>query len=393
MRLKVTHVNKRHQFMAFFKRHYMLTFLLIFITAAAFCAVIYFKDSDTITLRAEDGSHSVYTYHTKKLYLDSKKLRLYTGKDLVYYSSDPSVLHVNRYQDALYMTGKKEGWATITCKLANKLSNTASIEIHVMKDELKITSIEPLKVGAHEKLSFSSRSGYQYDYNELEFNSSNSKIASVNNKGVITGINVGQTDITITSKDGCFDDKKVYVNVTAKKVKVKNGQILTKPKAKCVSTLTVQTQDSDEIWDHPYYYVVLSDSKTSKTVMSFIIKGNRTTRIKVPVGKYKISYAVGDAWYGQKLMFGYETQFFKLNSTYSFKKKGSSYSSYKIELKGSEEDDSDDYDSKRKKKRRIIDDSSEDGYDYDWDYEGYNDYGEDDVDYDDEYYDYDENDY
>ncbi len=80
------------------------------------------------------------------------------------------------------------------------------------------------------------------------------------------------------------------------------------------------------------YFIRLEDLETKKTVQTIFVKGGETIQIDVPLGTYIFKYAVGNKWYGEELLFGDETKFYKADDTFDFKIIGDQISGYVIEL-------------------------------------------------------------
>jgi hypothetical protein len=53
---------------------------------------------------------------------------------------------------------------------------------------------------------------------------------------------------------------------------------------------------------------------------------------KVPLGSYKIKYAVGNQWYGERYLFGPETSYYMADKRFDFELRGDHIRGYSIDL-------------------------------------------------------------
>jgi hypothetical protein len=56
-----------------------------------------------------------------------------------------------------------------------------------------------------------------------------------------------------------------------------------------------------------HYFVKLVDWESGQAVVTLFVRAGETTEIKVPIGKYRLRYASGHQWYGEKPLFGDHT--------------------------------------------------------------------------------------
>ena len=70
--------------------------------------------------------------------------------------------------------------------------------------------------------------------------------------------------------------------------------------------------------DSFYYYVLLRDASTDKTVVTVYIHPGETVSIDVPLGRYRMYYATGLEWYGTTHLFGPNTQYSKADTILRF---------------------------------------------------------------------------
>lgn len=146
-----------------------------------------------------------------------------SDKSVTWESSDKSVLSVSKSGS---LTAKKEGTATITVTSVADPTLTASVEITVLpKSEDPIIPAESLTVKADESVGYIgstlklSAALYPADADgKIEWYSSNEKIATVSQKGVVTCIAAGS--VTITAK--CGDTIEDSISITVKEVLSEN---------------------------------------------------------------------------------------------------------------------------------------------------------------------------
>lgn len=81
--------------------------------------------------------------------------------------------------------------------------------------------------------------------------------------------------------------------------------------------------------DNYYVKVVTLENKPVKAVF---IRSGETVKIRVPLGTYKVKYATGETWYGQKYLFGPSTSATVAESDFDFRVEDDRYTGYTIEL-------------------------------------------------------------
>ena len=139
------------------------------------------------------------------------------------------------------VTGKKAGTATITASISGK---TATYKVTV-KDRGIIARVDQVYVGkkATVKVTAYGVSG------TAKFKSSNTKVATVNSKGVITGKKAGTTKITVTvgkyKKDLTVKVKKPSFSLVKSSANLKKGKKVTiKVKAAPASKVTYKSSNT-----------------------------------------------------------------------------------------------------------------------------------------------------
>ncbi len=202
----------------------------------------------TITAKTSDGSYKAkasvlvikpvksVSLNKKSAYLDvGEKLTLkpvFTPSDasvrtVTWTTSNKSVATVN---EKGVVKGKKLGTATITCTTKNG-RKVANCKIRVVNRVTGISlshSNEILYFGDTLKLK---TTVYPADatVKDITYKSSNTKVAKVSQKGVVTPLSVGTAKITVVSKDGSFKKVcKVTVKKAPEKIKVSSDSITLK---------------------------------------------------------------------------------------------------------------------------------------------------------------------
>lgn len=97
--------------------------------------------------------------------------------------------------------------------------------------------------------------------------------------------------------------------------------------AKGLAPLTIETR-----LDGRHYYVKLIREADGSEALTAFVKSGATLTEHVPVGTYRLKYAVGDKWYGEKWLFGGETVFHVMDQALEFKLKGSEIMGYRFKL-------------------------------------------------------------
>ena len=104
-------------------------------------------------------------------------------------------------------------------------------------------------------------------------------------------------------------------------------RVMRKKYHKGLAPLTIRTRD-----DGRHYYLKLIDDRDASTTMTaFIPSGSEFTE-HVPVGKYRVKYAVGQNWYGTRWLFGPKTVFKNLEQVLDFKVNDNQISGYQLDL-------------------------------------------------------------
>lgn len=128
--------------------------------------------------------------------------RQLSSSKLEWSSSDPSVVSVD---ESGKITGLAIGTATITVKSSNGKSATIKITVTEKNVEVEKIELSPSKVEVGVDLTeqiIATIKPENATNRDLIWTSADSSIAKVDNKGVVTGVKVGNTKITVKTKDG-----------------------------------------------------------------------------------------------------------------------------------------------------------------------------------------------
>lgn len=106
-----------------------------------------------------------------------------------------------------------------------------------------------------------------------------------------------------------------------------NGQLIIAPKEeKIMAPFSIKTSGVEN------HFVKLEDIKTNKTIMAMFIRSGNTVETTVPLGTYKLKYAAGSNWYGEKELFGSDTVCSVANETFTFEVQGNQIVGNTVEL-------------------------------------------------------------
>lgn len=103
--------------------------------------------------------------------------------------------------------------------------------------------------------------------------------------------------------------------------------VIQKSYVKGFAPLTIQTRH-----DGRHYYVKLIRAQDHSEAFSAFIKSGVTLTEHVPVGRYRLKYAVGKTWYGIKWLFGSETVFHSMDQVFDFRFQGNEIKGYRLNL-------------------------------------------------------------
>lgn len=106
-----------------------------------------------------------------------------------------------------------------------------------------------------------------------------------------------------------------------------NGKTFYRSHKRAIAPLKIQTGDYGV-----HYYVKVINAATKRPVRKFFIRNGWKVSVKVPLGSYEVRYATGKKWYGEKLLFGPNTRFMKVDKVLTFYRQGNRVNGFTIEL-------------------------------------------------------------
>lgn len=106
-----------------------------------------------------------------------------------------------------------------------------------------------------------------------------------------------------------------------------NGKEFTYNDSSRIAPLSIVTRDSSRS-----FFVKLEDWNSGKPVQGIFIRPGQRATTKVPLGEYRLKYATGTVWHGEKGLFGTETSYHQADKHFSFTRNGEKISGYTVEL-------------------------------------------------------------
>lgn len=209
------------------------------------------------------------------------------------------------------LIAKNEGSATITATdRISGISASATIDvspvlatsISLFRDSLKLSAGETITLGA------TIRPDNVTDPS-ITWSSSDSSVATVNSKGLITAKKAGTARITAKTTNN--KTATCLVTVTPAPVTITNGYVL-RPSRECVAPVTIHAPAGESV------YVYFKCSSDSRCDFSMLVKAGTTCEVDAPIGTYKMYYASGDVWYGKEYKFGENTQYYTSPDIFTF---------------------------------------------------------------------------
>ena len=218
----------------------------------------------------------------------------FTCNDLInhveFVSDKNTVAQVNLNKDNTFtVVPLSKGEATITATLydrdnreVTKSTFTVTVNQPVTKITIKANNkvvnnnvINIKKVNGKAKLNVSVAPA-NADNKRVTYTSSNSKVATVNSKGLITAKKVGFTNVTVKSNDGNFKTTvKVTVGNTATGIKISSARFITTKNSKAKLNPTIYYKKysnnklgKDAFWKSSNNKVATVDSKGNVTAIS-----------------------------------------------------------------------------------------------------------------------------
>ncbi|MBW4443863.1 MAG: hypothetical protein KME10_22075 [Plectolyngbya sp. WJT66-NPBG17] len=71
-------------------------------------------------------------------------------------------------------------------------------------------------------------------------------------------------------------------------------------------------EEKNKVLLKQHYFVRVSDWKSNQMVLTAFIRGGDKIELKLPAGSFRIRYATGSEWYGEKHLFGEDTRYVQL---------------------------------------------------------------------------------
>lgn len=158
---------------------------------------------------------TMYATTSKKFTVKITPTKAKTRK-LQWYSSNKKVATVTQ---AGTVKALKSGTATITCRI--KTQKTKKVQCKVTVKKKKVTSVKfssgtpSVQIGKTYTKKPTISPSYAYD-KRVSYKSSNTKIATVNSSGTVTGKSEGTVTITATAKDGSKKKSSYKIRVIGK---------------------------------------------------------------------------------------------------------------------------------------------------------------------------------
>jgi hypothetical protein len=84
--------------------------------------------------------------------------------------------------------------------------------------------------------------------------------------------------------------------------------------------------------DSPHYFIKVVDWERGTPVLTVFVRSGQTVNVKVPLGSYRLKYAGGTEWYGQKYLFGPATAYARAQDRFNFTLEGDQVSGFTVEL-------------------------------------------------------------
>lgn len=81
-----------------------------------------------------------------------------------------------------------------------------------------------------------------------------------------------------------------------------------------------------------HYFVKVVDWDLGTPVLTVFVRSGQQVEVSVPLGSYRIKYAAGSAWYGERYLFGPETSYARVEKRMDFAVEGDRVAGFTIEL-------------------------------------------------------------
>ncbi len=121
--------------------------------------------------------------------------------------------------------------------------------------------------------------------------------------------------------------ERVYIANHPEKELPDNGKVFKILKNKEISApFQIITQGQE------HHFIKMEDFNTGKTILKIFVRARQKIEISIPLGNYKMKYAMGYKWYGEKDLFGRDTIYSQSDKNMIFKIKGNKVLGRTVEL-------------------------------------------------------------
>lgn len=110
-------------------------------------------------------------------------------------------------------------------------------------------------------------------------------------------------------------------------IPLKNGWYKKHYPRKGVAPIKIKTKNKDV-----YYFIKIVDAYSDKLIKEIFVHGGESMNTLLPLGNYKIKYAIGEIWYGKEFLFGPKTSYNLADDIFNFYETNDGYMGYTIEL-------------------------------------------------------------
>lgn len=82
----------------------------------------------------------------------------------------------------------------------------------------------------------------------------------------------------------------------------------------------------------PNHFVKVVEWDTGAPILTVFIRSGQTVQVQVPLGSYRLKYAAGSEWYGERHLFGPDTSYARAESRFDFTVERNQVSGFRVEL-------------------------------------------------------------
>lgn len=122
---------------------------------------------------------------------------------------------------------------------------------------------------------------------------------------------------TISDEPPAFNEPPVFIST---------GLVWSQSDREMVAPFEVRTPSDAN------YFVILIDLSDRQAVLTMYIKGGEIFETSAPLGTFRVRYATGNTWYGERHLFGPGTSTFEVDKDFHFYEDSVSYHGGTIEL-------------------------------------------------------------